>query len=97
MIIAETSFKSQMRSGDTLARLYTSTTADDVPSVHTRGGDIPLTEINDTKETLTVNRQFVRRFTVDDFDAIQSEYALATRYGQDQSTVMMTQVDADVL
>lgn len=31
MIVADTAFKSQMSSGETLARMYTSTTADDVP------------------------------------------------------------------
>lgn len=97
MVMADTSFDSTMRSGDVLVRTYRSTDAEDVPGVITRYEDITPTDVTDTAETLTVNKQFGDLIQLDDFDAIQSKYNVAINYGKDQGIKMTTQVDADVL
>ena len=97
MVVADTSFNSTMRAGDVLKRTYRSVTASDVPWLYTRGTDMDDTDITDVAETLTVNKEYYISFLEDDFDAIQSKYDVAMKYGNDFGIVMQTQMDADVL
>ena len=97
MVVADTSFKSTMKAGDVLRRTYRSVEADETPEVYTRGTDMTVTDITDTAETLTIDRQFAKMFRVDDFDEIQSKHNVAAKYGADFGIIMQTQVDADVL
>lgn len=97
MVVADTSFNSTMRAGDVLKRTYRSVTASDVPGLYTRGSDMDDTDITDVAETLTVNKEYYISFLEDDFDAIQSKYDVAMKYGNDFGIVMQTQMDADVL
>ncbi len=97
MVVADTSFNSTMRAGDVLKRTYRSVTESDVPGLYTRGTDMDDTDITDVAETLTVNKEYYISFLEDDFDAIQSKYDVAMKYGNDFGIVMQTQMDADVL
>lgn len=94
MKIADVSFKSQMSSGDVLNRPYRSSNA---VQTYTPGTAITIDDKTDTIEALTVNRKFATGFYVDDFDAIQSNYDLISRYAKDDGIYLSNQVDADVL
>ena len=94
MKIADTSFKGQMSFGDTLNRPYRSTNA---VQAYVRGTDITINDKTDTNEQLSVNRQFATGFYMDDFDKIQSNYDLISKYAQDDGILLSNQVDADVL
>ena len=96
-VVADVSKRALMSSGQTLTRTYRSGSVNDAPSVYSRGTDISLTDITDTAETLTVNKQFADGFYVDDFDAIQDKYDIAANYGKDYGERMKSQIDADVL
>lgn len=92
--IADMSFNSQLRKGDSLNRPYRSTTT---PQVYTRGTAITINDLTDTNEQLVINKQYADGFYVDDFDAIQSNYNIAINYGRDQGEALANQVDSDVL
>ena len=96
-VVADVSKRALMSAGQTLTRTYRSGSINDAPSVYSRGTDISLTDITDTAETLTVNKQFADGFYVDDFDAIQDKYDIAANYGKDYGERMKSQIDADVL
>lgn len=97
-MICNMSYDNELKSGDVLNRVYRSTDPSN-PQIdsYTRGAAITLQDITDTAETLTVNRQFAKGFTVDDFDAVQSNYDIALAYGKDNAIFMSNQLDADVL
>lgn len=94
MKIADTSFESTLRKGDTLNRPYRS---DLTIQSYTRGTSITIDDLTDTNEQLSVDKQFATGFYVDDFDQIQDKYDIAARYGQDAAVLLSNQVDADVL
>lgn len=97
MIVADTSFNSALSYGKTLKRNYSSVASTDVPSITTRGSDMSVTDISDTTETLTINREFTKAFQVHDYDELQSSYGLAMTYGEQYGIIMQTQMDADIL
>lgn len=78
--IADMSFNSSMRSGDTLNRPYRSSTE---VQVYTRGTDITIDDLTDTNEQLVVDKQYANGFYVDEFDRIQDKYDAALAYGKD--------------
>lgn len=92
--IADMSFNSTMRSGDTLNRTYRSSTN---VQTYVRGTDITIDDITDTNEQLVVNKQYATGFYIDDFDAIQNKYDAALSYGKDNGIYLSNQVDADIL
>lgn len=92
--IADMSFNSSMRSGDTLNRPYRSSTE---VQVYTRGTDITIDDLTDTNEQLVVDKQYANGFYVDEFDRIQDKYDAALAYGKDNWVKLSNQVDADIL
>jgi len=94
MKIADLSFKSQMSAWDTLNRPYRSS---NVVQSYTPWTAITIDDKTATNEQLSINRKFATGYYVDDFDAIQSNYDEAARYGQDDWVYLSNQVDADVL
>ena len=94
MKVADISFNSTMKSGDTLNRTYRSTNK---PEVYVRGTDITEDAKTDTLEQLSVNLQYANMFYRDDFDQIQDKYDIAQAYGYDNGIFLSNQVDADVL
>jgi len=94
MVISDTSFKSEMKFGDTLNRPYRS--ANNVQT-YTRGTAITIDDKTDTQEQLSVNKQFATGFYMDDFDKIQSKYDLIAGYAKDDGVKLSNQIDADVL
>ena len=97
MEIADMSFQGSMARGDVLHRTYPSVSASTIPSIYTRDTDVTFRDITDTDETLTVNRQFIIPFYLDDFDSIQNNYDAAAMYGRNFGIALQSQVDADVL
>lgn len=98
-MIADTSFSSQMKRGDTLNRPYRSSGSDGSTSLqtYTRGTAIAIDDLTDTQEQLSVNSEYATGFYIDDFDKIQSNYDLAAAYGRDHGIYLSNQVDADIL
>lgn len=94
LMFADTSFDSDMRSGDVLNRTYRSSNK---VQKHTRGSAVTIDYKTDTKEYLTVNGEFATGFYVDDFDKIQSDYDAAANYGRDDGMYLSNQMDSDVL
>lgn len=94
MEIADLSFNSTLKRGDTLNRPYRSSSN---VQVYTRGTDITIDSLTDTNEQLVVNKEYANGFYIDDFDAIQSKYDVAANYGKDNGIYLSNQVDADVL
>lgn len=94
MQIADTSFNSQMRKGDTLNRTYRSGFT---AYAYSRGTEMTLTDITDTNEQLSVNKEYYVAFYRDDFDQIQDNYDIASAYGRDAGIVLSNQVDSHVL
>jgi len=92
--IADMSFNSSMRSGDTLNRPYRSATN---VQVYTRGTDITIDDLTDTNEQLVVDKQYANGFYIDEFDRIQDKYDAALTYGKDNGIYLSNQVDADIL
>jgi len=97
MEIADTSFNSQLTSGQTLQRTYRSSSPDDVPWIITRWANMSYNNETDTAETLTVNRQFGELLHIHDFDKIQNNYDAAANYWRDYAEKLKNQVDSDVL
>jgi hypothetical protein len=95
MAIADTSFNATMMNrGDTLNRTKRSALT---PYAYTRGTAMTATDVTDTNESLTVDKQYYVMIYVDDFDQIQDKYDIAMNYGKDAAEVLSAQVDADVL
>lgn len=92
--IADMSFNSLMKRGDTLNRPYRS--ASNV-QVYTRGTDITIDDLTDTNEQLVVNLEYANGFYIDEHDAIQNKYDAALAYGKDNAIYLSNQVDADIL
>lgn len=96
MVIAQNESRA-ISYGKTYKRNYSSVTATDVPSVVVRGTDMTVTDVSDTTETLTVDKQFGVTIAINDWDEIQSAYGLAMTYGDQYGEIMKSQMDADVL
>jgi len=77
--------ESDLKDGDTVKRVYRSAT---VPQDYTRGTDVSFQDLTDTAESLTVNKQPVIPFYIDDLDALQSHYDERARYTEDTSNQM---------
>ncbi len=97
MVIADTSFRSELKYGKTYKRNYSSITDADVPDIVVRGTDMTVTDVSDTTETLTVDKQYGKVISINDWDEIQSAYGLAITYGEQYGTIMQQKMDADVL
>lgn len=96
MVIAQNESRA-ISYGKTYKRNYSSVSATDVPSVVVRGTDMTVTDVSDTTETLTVDKQFGVTIAINDWDEIQSAYGLAMTYGDQYGEIMKSQMDADVL
>ena len=93
--IADTSFKSDLSSGDVLHRTYRSWAG--YPNVYVRGTDMTERALTDTDETLTVDKEYYDFFYVDRHDQIQNSYDAASGYGKDGGEMLSNQIDSDVL
>jgi len=77
--------ESDLKDGDTVKRVYRSAT---VPQDYTRGTDVTFQDLTNTAESLTVDKQPVIPFYIDDLDALQSHYDERARYTEDTSLQM---------
>jgi hypothetical protein len=77
--------ESDLKDGDTVKRVYRSAT---VPQDYTRGTDVTFQDLTNTAETLTVDKQPVIPFYIDDLDALQSHYDERARYTEDTTDQM---------
>lgn len=77
--------EAELKDGDTVKRVYRSAT---VPQDYTRGSDVTFQDLTNTGESLTVNKQPVIPFYIDDLDAIQSHYDERARYTEDTTDQM---------
>jgi hypothetical protein len=94
--IADMSFKSQLKKGDTLNRVYRSDLSGNLQA-YTRGTAISISDVTDNAEQLSITSQYAGGIYRDDFDAIQSNYDFAAAYGRDIATHASNQLDADTL
>lgn len=77
--------ESDLKDGDTVKRIYRSAT---VPQDYTRGTDVTFQDLTNTPETLTVDKQPVIPFYIDDLDALQSHYDERAKYTEDTTNQM---------
>lgn len=96
MVIAE-NISRNISYGKTYKRNYSSVLSTDVPEVVIRGTDMTVTNVTDTTETLTVDKQYGKVISIHDWDEIQSAYGLAMEYGKQYGEIMKGQMDADIL
>jgi len=82
--------------GDTLTRVKRGGLSD-YADIHTRGGEVDITDLTNVGENLTVNKEYSQGFYIDEFDSVQSMYNEGLGYGQDTGAVLSNQVDAEVL
>lgn len=93
--ICDTSYRSQLSSGDTLHRPYR--TAPGYPKAYVRGTDMTERTLTTTDEYLTVASEYYDFFYVDDHDKMQSNYNEASKHGKDGGETLSQQIDSDVL
>ncbi len=94
MKIANTSFESQLKDGDTFNRTKRGALS---AQIITRGSDMTLDDLTNTGEQLIVNKQFGTAFDYHEFDSIQSAYNQAMEYGRDSGEALSNIIDAYVL
>lgn len=66
-----------------------------VASDYTRGTDSTAQTLEDVAETLSVTSAKISTFSIDDFDAIQSNYKLQNEYADDAAKTVADIMDAD--
>jgi hypothetical protein len=86
--------ESVLKNGDVFHRILPNTTQ---IQDYTRYSDIDGQDINGTDETLTVDSEKAFRFSVDDFDEIQSNLSLAQTYAKNAMTDLTNVLDSDLL
>lgn len=96
MILAENKSMA-LTYGKSYQRPYSSVSADDDVDVMNRTSDLTVTDVSDTIETLTVDKQRSKVLEVHDWDEIQSSYPLASTYGDQFGELMKSKIDMDVL
>lgn len=96
MILAENKSMA-LTYGKSYQRPYSSVSADDDVDVMNRTSDLTVTDVSDTIETLTVDKQRSKVLEVHDWDEIQSSYPLASTYGDQFGEIMKSKIDMDVL
>lgn len=94
-VFANYEANSKLSYGNKYSKILQTISAGFVPNTIARTGAIAATELNETQEELTIDKQFGVRFEVHDFDAIQSNYSAIASYGELYGTLMKNQVDAD--
>lgn len=83
-----------LTNGQSVVRPYRSTLN---AQLYTRGSDMSFQDTTDTAETLTVSTSPAVPFTVDDLDALQSNYKLQDEYAEDAARKLGNIIDGDVL
>lgn len=86
--------RANLKQGQAVVRPYRSSL---VAQTYTRGSDMSFQTTTDTSETLTVNTSPAVPFTVDDLDALQSNYKLQMEYAEDAAHKLGNEIDGDVL
>lgn len=95
-IFANKEAQARLSYGQKFSKTIQSLSPTFVPSTIARTGSIAVTDLSQSDEELTVNKQFGVRFQVHDFDEIQSHYGIISSYSQMYGTLMKNQIDADV-
>ena len=86
--------RANLKQGQAVVRPYRSAL---LSQTYTRGSDLSFQNTTDTSETLTVNTSTAVPFTVDDLDALQSNYKLQELYAEDAAHKLGNKIDGDVL
>ena len=92
--IANTELRADLKDGDTLHKPYGS-----YPRVqtYTKGTDITVKDLSTTDESLTVSTAKVASFYVDDIDAVQNKWDVASRYAVDAQRQLNNVLDQAIL
>jgi hypothetical protein len=88
--LANTEFRDQLKIGDTVNKPYRSHL---IVKSYTKGSDITAQDVSGTNEQLTVATAKVVPFYVDDIDALQNKWAMATQYAQDAQRMLNNVLD----
>lgn len=86
--------RANLQQGQSVVRPYRSTL---VVSDYTRGSDATIQDTTDTNETLTVQSAKIAAFSVDDYDALQSNYKLQQEYANDAAKALGNEIDGAVI
>lgn len=92
--IADLSAKSELAKGSAFKKSYASVAESDV---YVRGSDMVPTDISDTEETLTVNKEFYISRYLDQHDILQDPKNAGAKYGEIDGRSMANDVDKVIL
>lgn len=95
---AQASFeeRSKLTKGQAVTRPYTSFSRADM-DYYTRGTDMTPISVDETNETLTVNLVPSAALPIDDFDELQSNFALQATYAKKMMRAVNSMIDLDYL
>lgn len=88
--------RAKLKSGQSVTRPYTSFSREDM-GYYTRGTDLTPISVTETNETLTINTIPAAALPIDDFDELQSNFALQAKYAKDMRRAIDSILDMDYL
>lgn len=88
--------RAKLKNGQAVTRPYTSFSRDDM-GYYTRGTDMTPISVTETNETLTVNTIPSVALPIDDFDELQSNFALQSQYAKKMMSAVNSMIDMDYL
>ena len=94
VMIADTSFESQLSKGDTVNRPYR---AEMSVQAYNYGTDATIDTHTDTNEQMTVNQKIMVTFQAESYEEIQNNYRIVASYARDALVKVSNQIDADIL
>jgi len=88
--------RAKLKSGQSVTRPYTDFSREDM-GFYTRGTDLTAIDVAETNETLTVTTIPAAALPIDDFDEIQSNFALQSEYAKRLMSAVNSMIDMDYL
>ena len=94
VMVADTSFESQLSKGDTVNRPYR---AEMSVQLYEYGTDATIDTHTDTNEQMTINRKIMVTFQAESYEEIQNNYRIVASYARDALVKVSNQIDSDIL
>jgi hypothetical protein len=91
--LVDRSFESEMTSGDII---HIQDWSNPAVRVKTEGTNSTFTNITETQQNVTINREAYVRFVVEDIAELQSKYAVRSRYTDKSTYSLMAHIEGDV-
>jgi hypothetical protein len=91
--LVDRSFESEMSSGDII---HIQDWSNPAVRVKSEGTNSTFTNITETQQNVTINREAYVRFVVEDIAELQSKYAVRSRYTEKSTYSLMAHIEGDV-